>query len=296
MRAEVPLILLAAISLGPAATASPASTQGVTLVNTQVRTFHSERVGVDYKLYIGLPREYQGKPDTYPVVIVLDADYFFSMVHSTAGILADHDELSPTILVGLAYPGVAEEKHGPIYKANRTRDYTISRVLEGGYGPEFQKLSGGADRFLDFLAEDLLPYLDREFRTRPGDRALVGCSYGGLLASYALLTRPGLFQRFVIVSPSLWWDHHLISRLEEKAAAARKDLVARAFFGVGAREAPPNGETDMVSDLTAFVETLRSRRYPSLQVDLWVAPDETHHSVFPAAAMRGIQYVFSKKP
>lgn len=163
---------------------------------------------------------------SYPLVMILDADYYFTMVQSSVGILADHDELDPAVLVGIAYPGVAEEKHGPIYKVNRTRDYTPSHVATGGYGEEFQRLSGGADRFFDFIEQELVPYLKREFRVAADDRTIVGSSYGGLAASYALLMRPSLFQRYIIVSPSLWWDHRLMLKIEEKQAKSLKDLNA----------------------------------------------------------------------
>jgi predicted alpha/beta superfamily hydrolase len=71
-------------------------------------------------------------------------------------------ELAPVILVGLTYPGVAEQKQGPIYKLGRTRDYTPSHVENDGtgYGEEYQKFSGGGDRFLDFLTKELTPYLE----------------------------------------------------------------------------------------------------------------------------------------
>ena len=117
--------------------------------------------------------------------MVLDADYCFAMMHGIIGLLADHDELAPVILVGIAYPGVAEQKQGPIYKRSRTRDYTPSHVENDGfgYGEEFQKVSGGGDHFLDFIAQELTPYLEREFRVRPQDRTIVGYSFGGLRAS-----------------------------------------------------------------------------------------------------------------
>ena len=273
--------------------ASDAAYPGYALHDTQVRVIHSDRVGIDYKLYIGLPRGYEAKSESYPVVMVLDADYCFAMMHGIIGLLADHDELAPVILVGIAYPGVAEQKQGPIYKRSRTRDYTPSHVENDGfgYGEEFQKVSGGGDHFLDFIAQELTPYLEREFRVRPQDRTIVGYSFGGLFASYALLTRPGLFQRYLIVSPSLWWDRHLIPRLEKEKAPFLKDIPARAFFSVG--EPEDHDQMPMVQDLVNFINALKSRRYSGLRTDLWVAPDETHHSVFPGAAMRGIKWIFA---
>ncbi|MFI5363828.1 MAG: alpha/beta hydrolase [Elusimicrobiota bacterium] len=289
------LLLGAMLAVPAASRAGEATYPPYSLNGTQVRTFHSNRVGIDYKLYVGLPRDYDASSSSYPVVMILDADSSFAMTHGILRFLEDHDELAPAILVGIAYPGVAEEKRGPIYKTNRTRDYTPTTMKEGGYGAEFQKVSGGADRFLEFIGEELVPYLEREFRVQPHDRAIVGHSYGGLLASYALLTRPGLFQRFVIVSPSLWWDRRLMTRIEKREAALLKSLPARAFFAVGQGETGNILGTGSAEDLEEFVGKLKSRHYSGLQSALWIAPDETHHSVFPGALTRGLRWVFKEK-
>src|SRR5882672_3218327 len=95
-----------------------------TLYNSQVRRLHSKLVGIDYKLYVTVPRGYESQPDSYPVAVILDPDYLFDAVHHAAWVLADHDELRPMILVGVAYPGGIEAGRGTAYRLNRTRDYT----------------------------------------------------------------------------------------------------------------------------------------------------------------------------
>jgi predicted alpha/beta superfamily hydrolase len=265
----------------------------LTLYNSQVRRLHSNLVGIDYKLYVTLPRGYESQPDSYPVAVILDPDYLFDAVHHAAWVLGDHDELRPMILVGVAYPGGIEAGRGTAYRLNRTRDYTPTHVADGGYGSEFQKVSGGADRFLDFMTEELLPFLETNYRVKRDDRTLIGLSYGGLLATYSLLTRPGLFQRFVIVSPSLWYDQHLMSRIEARVAQSGAPIRGRAFFAVGGQETTATIGYEMVKDLESFVGSLESRHHRNLQVKRWVAPDETHHTVFAGAVMRGLQWIFS---
>jgi len=289
MRRALSVLLLAAAAC-PRLRA--AESQPYRLYNARAMSLRSARTGADYAVYVGLLRGYETASSSYPVVLALDADFTFPLLHSIALFLADHGELPPVIVVGIAYPGGIEQGRGPIYKLSRTRDYTPTHVAKGGYGPEFQKLSGGADRFLDFIAQELLPVLTRDYRARADDRALVGMSYGGLLACYALLTRPGLFSRYIIVSPSLWYDKRMISRVEEKTSA-RPDLPARAYFAVGARETGAELGSDMVGDLVSFTRTLERRRYAGYRDALWVAPEETHHSVFPAAAMRGLRWLFA---
>ena len=268
-------------------------TKPFSLQDTQVEKFQSHIVKADYQLYISLPREYEKQTESYPIVLVLDADYCFPIVHQIVRFLSDHDEIKPAIVVGISYPGVAQEKFGPIHKLNRTRDYTPTHVAKGGYGDEFQKQSGGANQFINLIDKELIPYLEGKYRVKH-DRTIVGYSYGGLFASYALLRQPTLFQRYIIVSPSLWYDRRFITRFEGQVNAKRKDLRAIAFFSIGSLEEGTFGRQEMVKDTNQFVNTLRARRFPSFRSQLWVANGEDHHSIFPGAAMRGARFVFSR--
>lgn len=69
--------------------------------------------------------------------------------------------------------------------------------------------SGQADRFLDFLEKELIPHIDRNYRTYP-HRIIAGWSFGGLLATHALIHRPEIFDAYLAISPSLWWDEELL--------------------------------------------------------------------------------------
>lgn len=277
----------------PSVHADEQAVQPFVLQDAQVQKFQSNIVKAEYQLYISLPRNYEKETESYPVVFVLDADYCFPIVHQVVRFLSDHDEIKPVIVVGVAYPGVAQEKFGPLHKLNRTRDYTPSHLAKGGYGDEFQKQSGGADQFLLLLERELIPNIESKFRVKH-DRTIVGYSFGGLFASYALLKKPSLFQRYIVVSPSLWYDRRMLFRIEPKLAASRKDLRATAFFSVGSLEQGTFGREEMVKDLTNFAKTLRSRKYPNFHIRCLIASGEDHHSVFPGAAMSGIRYVFSK--
>lgn len=285
-----------AIASSEEVSASGTAAQPFKLLGATVRQFHSDKVGIDYKLYVGLPRDYDSGKADYPLLIVLDADTTFAVMHKLTYFLADHEELRPLILVGVAYPGVDEEKYGPTHKLNRTRDYTPTKVFDGGYGKEFQRHSGGADKFLDFVSFELLPFLSKSYRIKPDDRAIMGYSYSGLLSTYAMLKRKDLFQRFLVISPSLWYDKHMILSLERKYLAANSDLRARAFFSVGGLETAHDGQKEMVGDLKSFVANLQRKKFPHFRSQLWIVPDETHHSVFPAAAMRGLRWIYSANP
>lgn len=265
--------LVAALALLACVRATAAE---VVLPDTQVHFLTSRANGVEYKLYISVPHDYAETKSAYPVLYLLDADYSFPIVRGIVQHLSDRERLRRMIVVGIAYGGPDR------YRLNRTRDYTPRFVATGGYGPEYQKVSGGGPKFLQFLRDELIPWVEQRFRTLPGERGLVGHSYGGLFANWVLFTAPDTFSRYIIVSPSLWYAERFLFAVEPKRANAR------VYLAVGAREG--NGEHDMVVDLRRMAAALAKRK--ELAVRREVFDDETHDSVFPTAVSRGIRFVF----
>lgn len=250
----------------------------------EVRNLTSQVNGVEYELRIALPHGYDTAPERgFPVVYTLDADYSFLIARNVTDHLAERSHLREVLVVGIAYGGPLR------YRRNRTRDYTPVFVPDGGYGPEYQKVSGGGAKFLKALETEILPFVDRHYRTLPDDRTLVGHSYGGLFTLWTLLTRPGLFDRYVAVSPSLWYDDELALKLEETYAQSHDALPGRVYLCVGSREG--SSEIDMVGDFRDFVAQLEKHDYEGLEFDHLVMADETHNSIFPGCLSNGLRYV-----
>jgi predicted alpha/beta superfamily hydrolase len=255
---------------------------------TEVRRFRSKAVGDDYLLYVGLPRHYAGSTNRYPLVVTLDAEYAFALTRNVIEHFSDRDRLPEMILVSVAYPGASDDLD--VYRRTRTRDYTPTNTLEGGYSPEMQAFSGGGPAFRRFLVDELLPFLQATYRIDPGDRTFVGHSYGGLFGAYVLVTRPETFRRYILVSPSLWYDDRMLFGMERDSARTRDTPPADVFLGVGGRENPR-----MSSDLLAFADVLRRETWPQLSVSTQVFADDNHDSVFPAAVTRGLRVVFGRE-
>ena len=146
----------------------------------------------------------------WPVVYVLDGNLMFpfiaQLVHNRS---ARGPKLrgSSAIVVGLghALPQGSAEVHD---RAARTYDYTLPY---DGVGPDSQgRAQGGADVFLDWIAQQLQPLLQAALPINARQQTLVGHSYGGLCTLHALFTRPGMFQRHVAASPSLWWGDGVV--------------------------------------------------------------------------------------
>jgi uncharacterized protein len=280
--------ILIAVLLAVAVFAEPsaaARARPYLLPNTQVFDMHSQKTGADYQIFVATPPGYPESGKTYPVVYALDADYSFALTRNVIQHFVEREGLPPMILVAIAYPGAATDRD--LYKLSRTRDYTPLFVREGGYGLEFQKVSGGAPKFKVFIASELFPFLERRFAINADDRTIIGHSYGGLFATYLLLTEPSMFKRYVIVSPSLWYSDRIAFQMEDAAAQRGEPANANVFLSVGALENPA-----MPNDLRDFYARLKGRKRPGLKVTLQIFDGERHDSVFPAAVTRGLRTVF----
>jgi predicted alpha/beta superfamily hydrolase len=124
------------------------------------------------------------------------------------------------------------------------------------------------------------------------DRTIAGVSLGGLFPLYVLFYAPETFNRYIAVSPSLWWNDRVILEYEEEFADKHSDLPAKLFLSVGGLEEEQYPDLGMVSSLKEFHERLEDRNYAGLEMEMVVMEDETHHSVFPSAFSRGLRTVF----
>lgn len=258
----------------------------VVLSNTQIHKIHSKINNHDYKLYINVPASYFSniKGKRYSTVYLLDADYSFALTKQVAEHLMDRDRIKEFIIVGIAYDGPLK------YKLNRTRDYTPTTVLDGGYGPEFQKYSGGADKFYQFLNDELIPYISKTFPVND-DRAIVGHSYGGLFASYGLIHYPAVFNKAIIVGPSLWYDNGLILKQAKFQNNFNYSTLHRVYLAVGEHE---NLYYKMVDDLKLFSKTIQSKPHHNLEFDIDITTNLDHDTVFPTALTKGLMYLFKQ--
>jgi predicted alpha/beta superfamily hydrolase len=274
------------------------------LADTEVHYLRSEHVGDEFKIFVGHCGIAADAPP--PVVLyVTDANGMFGSAVETVRFMQLSAHLPPILVVGIGYRmgGLAETT------VVRVRDFTptVDRAFEK-YFPSFSVM-GGAPQFLTFLREELQPWVQARYRVAD-DATYFGHSMGGLFGTYVMLTEPETFRRYAIGSPSLWWDADMMFDYEARYAATHADLPARAFFAVGAfedhdgrqREASPLPAEeraaaalryiDMVADTERMVDRLRSRNYPSLEIDSVVLADEFHITVPQLNLSRALRHLF----
>lgn len=288
------LSMLAAV---PAAAAAPSSApaqanaRAYTVPYTSVIPMQSRINQVRYLLYVRMPIGYEHGSDRYPLVLTLDADYSFSICANHLEHLSQRRNQAPNaILVSIAIDGVYPDLDR--YHLERTRDYSPIFVAEAGPNTPFQHVSGGGPNFHRVIAEEVLPFIDANYRTNPAERTLVGHSLGGLFACWTLQARPELFNRYLAVSPSLWYADRWIFDREREQASVRLPRKTMIYLAVGSWEEQPENNGYMVSECEAFSALLSRRGDPNLVVKQRTFEDETHASIFPAAFSTGIRHLF----
>lgn len=182
------LLILAV--LGPLVPqAAVAQVDGEPIVIGETFTLRSQILGEDRQVLVHRPNGYDASKQIYPTLYLLDGDTHF---HHTTGIIdfLSRNGRMPQMLV-VALPNT-----------DRTRDLTP--VTSTDTANNFPT-AGGADNFLAFITQELIPHIEANYRTAPY-RVLVGHSFGGLFAVHALLKQPQSFNAYVSISPSLWWN------------------------------------------------------------------------------------------
>ena len=159
------------------------------LYNAEFVDVYSDTIDDTYRIFVASPLFVEPEK-TYPVIYVLDANGTFGMVMETARLLAFTEEIPPAYIVGIGYAvdfGLA----GALSK--RYRDLTPT---EGG---ELEELT----RQMSSGNEIVMP--------------------GGGPLFLEFLTQPDSFQRYIIISPSIWWNQEEVWQWEEAAAGQHKD-------------------------------------------------------------------------
>ena len=277
------LICLTSLSVTPADQQTPAARIAVpqpsvlgsergTANPPEVLTIQSAVLGEQRRVYVQLPHDYERSKASYPVLVVLDGEWLFELTRSHVRFFSEYEamqsNLPQMIVVGLE-------------NVDRDRDYVPTK----NSGKEYVfDTAGHADRFLDFLDQELLVLLDRRYRTA-SSRALVGWSFGGLFTSYALITRPQLFDAYLCISPAVWWDEDLVEKLLPKLAPERSK---RLVLTLGSGE---EGGWVFESSMK-LLAALEAAPKPLLSVETVELPDVGHSWGVPGAIDKGLQRLF----
>ena len=240
---------------------------------------HSTILDEDRLVFVRLPHNYAGGNARYPVLYLTDGDIHTNEIGSVIDFLATNNLLPELIVIG-------------IVNTDRDRDFTPTHAdVKKADGTIVFRVptSGGADKFLKFMGTELIPEIQRRYRTEPF-RILAGHSLGGLFALHVLITRPTLFQSSIAVSPSLEWDNEIILHRLAQFLASTKQLQATLFFSLSDEGVNIKRFGD---DFEKLRQILTEDAPVGLAWDSIIMKDEDHSSGVLRAHYSGLKKIFS---
>lgn len=262
------LALAAALLLTPvAATAQTPAFEGPTPVSiADGYRLTSAVMGQPREINVWLPPSYAEGQRRYPVVYLLDGGLVAQDFHHISG-LAQLGSISgmmdDVIVVGVASGDRRNELTAPA-----TDPEILAQI----------PTHGGSERFRRFLTEEVQPFIDGRYRTS-GETAVIGESLAALFIVETFLVQPTLFDRYVAISPSLWWDREKLSKDAPALLAAHPQGDRTLLLTIA------NEGGQMQSGMNRLVRALRSSAPRGLVWDYQPRHDEKHSTIYHGAAM-----------
>jgi predicted alpha/beta superfamily hydrolase len=177
-------------------------------------------LGEERVVLVRTPVGYEQNNQKYPVLYMTDGDAHMGHTASTIEFLVRNGRISDLIVVGVT-------------NTDRTRDLTPAKSTDKTAAGEVRfPTAGGADNFLKFFETELIPEIEKTYRVQPY-RIFAGHSFGGLFAIHALITKPGLFNSYVAVSPSLQWADAEALKRAEAFLKNQKELKVTLLASIG---------------------------------------------------------------
>lgn len=250
---------------------------------SEVLTIHSKILNEERKVYVHRPKADSASANQRVAVLyVLDADNHFELLSQYADYLSRPDvgAMPRLLVVGI-----------PNTPTSRTRDLTPTSSntnYEGKADTSAYKGSGGNPAFLRFIQTELIPAIDQTYPTRPY-RIFAGHSFGGLAVINCLLTQPDLFEAYIAVSPSLWWDKRYLVTRANQALKSGATLPKRLFLSDG-----NEGGSDSFfhKDLLSLDSLLAKKQLKQLDYRYRHYPTETHMTEPLVAYFDALRFLF----
>lgn len=224
---------------------------------------NSEILNEARNISIYLPGNYYSSEARYPVFYLLDGGAHLQHASAAADYLTMRGIIPGIIIVA-------------IHNIDRSRDFSPVHV-------DNIPTSGGAGKFLGFLSKELIPQLDKDYRTA-GFNILLGHSFGGTFVGYTLLTEPGLFDAFLAVSPALMFaDGYVVKQSADKLKAVKDPKFF--YMTVG-------NEERYFNTLEEYTSILKEKAGKNLEFKYVKMMDENHGTTPYLTAFTGLKFVF----
>lgn len=273
------MFLVACAGTGGATRENPVAAEGEEgrpMVIARSYTVESRVLKQTRRINVYLPPGYADGKTRLPVLYLLDGGDQEDFLHITglAQLASLNHAMQEMMVVGIE--GI-----------DRKRDFTFPSE-----DPEDRKLlptSGGSAGFREFLARELKPWVEARYRTT-GESALIGESLAGLFVLETFLRQPDLFERYIAVSPSLWWDNQSLAKEAETRLRAHPTGPRALYLSIG------DEGGGMQEGADTLASALKAHAPAGLQWHYEPLPEEHHHTVYHPAAFRALRRLFPVPP
>ena len=185
-----------------------------------IDSVYSKVLGEERKIWVYLPAAAKDTSRHFPVLYLLDGDVHFAAVSGIVKHMAANALCPDMIVIGIP-------------NTDRTRDLTPTNSLLNPDGSKSDDLksSGGGEKFVSFIQNELIPHVDSVYPVAPY-KMLIGHSLGGLTVMNILINHSRLFNAYIAVDPSMWWDKQKLLNQARIAFVKQKFNDQSLFMGI----------------------------------------------------------------
>ncbi|RLC52475.1 MAG: hypothetical protein DRI23_02660, partial [Candidatus Cloacimonadota bacterium] len=214
-------------------------------------TIKSKILDQERQILVYTPTGYKTATVEYPVMYLLDGGYHFLHTTGIVQYLAGLGIIPQTIVVA-------------IQNIDRNKDFLPSNTKD-------IPSSGGAPEFLSFISDELMPYIDENYRT-VSYKTLVGHSFGGTFTAYTFLEAPDLFNAYIAISPVMHWDNDMLITKAETALKEKYDTYKFYYMTLG-------NEPSYLPAIGKFVALVDTKFPENLDFSYTHMPEENHGTI-----------------
>jgi predicted alpha/beta superfamily hydrolase len=246
------------------------------------------------RFQVYLPKEILDKNQKqthYPVLYVLDGESYLLPISGMMQYLteANGNRIFPKMIVVF------------LNNTNRTRDLTPYPTPESVFLPKVMAdQTGGGEKFIQVLEKEIFPYIDAKYPTS-SYRSLIGHSFGGIFALSVLAKHPHLFEDYLVMDPSLWYDHQKFAKdVFEKIS--QSPLKGKSLYVSIANTTNEKDLNKVIKNkatfaqheksILQFCQKMQANKSKSIQFSYQYFPCDDHSSVPFISIYEGLRTVF----
>lgn len=233
-------------------------------------------------LNIYLPEGYnQNDTIKYPVIYLLDGSADEDFIHIVGLVQFNSfewiNQVPKSIVVGIA-------------TVDRRRDFTFPTTIQED--KKTYPTTGHSDKFISFIEKELQPFIETKYKTN-NDKTIIGQSLGGLFATEVLLKKPTLFNKYIIISPSLWWDNGSLLNQNSNLLTENFNQKTDIYIGVGKEGLTPT-EIPRVMEVDAnlLTEKIKGSKSKKVKVFFDYLPQENHATIMHQAVSNSFRLLY----